>query len=169
MNDNLTKEEKELVEATSEHDVLRAFLKLLPNPDENFRSATSDKPLLFIQKLMDVGIGIRARSAAAGYYAAAQVMRMKWEKCRLEKEFIVRMDEHLTSIYDEENDFLPEDIGNIELEKARGTKLYHECLKRAENVHLDGFTIDHAVSKGELHCIANDEGFNGRKITWLRQ
>ena len=82
---------------------------------------------------------------------------------------LVQMDKNLLSTYDSVNDTLEERELTPEQEALRGRKLLDQCRQRADNERLNGFTIDSSVARGELQCIANDEGFEKRSISWNRK
>lgn len=161
--------EEEFIAAEGSEAVLDAFLALLPSEDQCFEEASSNHPKKFVAKLKDIGSSARVISDAVSEYAGAKLMRMRCEKRRFPKARFERMDKNLLGIYDSVNDTLETRELTAEEEAKRGRLLLDSCRARAENVRLEGFTIDEAIAKGELQCIANGEGFVEREISWKRK
>ncbi|MBQ3808863.1 MAG: hypothetical protein II840_13015 [Kiritimatiellae bacterium] len=148
--------------------VLDAFLALLPTEDENYKVANSQNPAKFIAKLHDIDSSARTILNAASDYAGAKLVRMRCEKRRIPRKRIQRVDQNLLEIYDLENDALDEQPLKPEKEKERGRKLLNACSKRAETIVVPEVTFDSSIAKGELHCLANGEGYERREISWKR-
>lgn len=163
-----TEPEKTFLEAEDEDAVLNAFFDLVPSKTEKFEAANAKQPQRFVKKLRDIKSSQRVVTEAVAEYAGAKLMRMRWECRRLERKKITRLDHNLLSIYDSVNDALPIKALSAEEEEARGRDLLDRCKERAERMNVPGFTIDPSVAKGELQCIANDEGYEKREITWKR-
>ena len=160
--------EKTFLEADDQDEVMDAFLALLPSDDECYETAISDEPPKFVKKLKDIDASSEVISNAVREYASAKLMRMRCEKRRFPRMRLVQMDKNLLSTYDSVNDTLEERELTPEQEALRGRKLLDQCRQRADNERLNGFTIDSSVARGELQCIANDEGFEKRSISWNR-
>lgn len=148
--------------------VLDAFLALLPTEDENYKMANSPTPAKFIAKLHDIDSSSRTILNAASDYAGAKLMRMRCEKRRIPRKRIQRVDQNLLSIYDLEDNALEVQPLKPEKEKERGRKLLNACSKRAEAIVVPEVTFDSSIAKGELHCLANGEGYEKREISWKR-
>ncbi len=148
--------------------VLDAFLALLPTEDENFKVANSPNPAKFISKLRDIESSARVILGAASDYAGAKLMRMRCEKRRIPRKRIQRVDQNLLEIYDLENDALGAHPMKPDKEKERGRELLNACSKRAETIIVPEVTFDSSIAKGELHCLANGEGYEKREISWKR-
>lgn len=148
--------------------VLDAFLALLPTEDENFQVASSPNPAKFISKLRDIESSARVILSAASDYAGAKLMRMRCEKRRIPRKRIQRVDQNLLEMYDLENDALEARPLKPDKEKARGRELFNACSKRAETIVVPEVTFDSSIAKGELHCLANGEGYERREISWKR-
>lgn len=160
---------KQFIESGDEDSVLDAFLNLLPSDDECYKRANADEPPKFVKKLRDIRSSERVIMGAVADYAGAKLMRMRCEKRRFPRMRLVQLDKNLLGAYDSINDTL--ETGRLEEEKeaARGRKLLDGCVARAENIKVKDLTIDATVAKGELHCIANGEGYEDREISWKRE
>lgn len=161
--------QRRLFEAEGDDEVLDAFLDLLPSADEDYQMGMQERPHKFVQKLYDIRSSAHVVVNAVSEYAAAKLMRMRWESRRLPKARLGYFDQQLLSIYDSANDALEQRKLKPEEEADRGRRLLNECQKRAEVVSLAKFTICPSVAKGELQCLANGEGFQQREISWKRQ
>ena len=148
--------------------VLDAFLALLPTEEENYNVANSSTPAKFISKLHDIESSARVVLCAASDYAGAKLMRMRCEKRRIPRKRIQRVDQNLLAIYDLENDALGDRPLKPDKEKARGRELLNACSRRAETIAVPEVTFDSSIAKGELHCLANGEGYERREISWKR-
>ncbi len=146
--------------------LLEAFMRLLPSEDDVFRFASEERPAKFVRKLHDIGSSSRTIVSAVTDYAGAKLMRMRYKQRRLSPNRIKLVDHNLLSIFDCENDALDDSQFPPGKEKERGRQLYNLCEARAEQLQMQGFILDPSVAKGELHCLANGEGYEHREISW---
>lgn len=161
---------KALIAAEDQRAVERAFLELMPTDDDDFATATADKPMKFIKKLDDIDSKERVKINAAHQYAAATIMSIRCERRRkIPPRFLQEIDQELLTIFDESDDALPTATGSLKEAQSRGRTLYNDCMKRAESLPIDEFNIRSVVAKGEFHRLANGQGFKKREITWLRK
>lgn len=160
---------EEFLRADNSDRLIDAFLKLIPDEATAVGEVCSvgQRPK-FMRKLDDIRAAAAVKLDAALEYSGAKIMRDRWDFRNLPRDRIARLDDNLVSIFNSENDALEERRMDEAGEARRGRELLNRCKARSETLQLVDFTIDPAVAKGELHCLANGEGYVPKEITWKR-